>query len=67
MITRINEAKTLIKHILCASKCKLQHVIQMKDEIMTIVNISVKNIARAKAFIIGILELEFVSIVSIYC
>ena len=67
MITRINESKTLIKHILCASKCKLQHVIQMKDEIMIIVNISVKNIARAKKFIVGILELEFLSIVSIYC
>ena len=67
MVTRIKKAKTLIKHILCASKRKLKHVIQMKDEIMIIVNISVKNIARAKKFIVGILELEFVSIVSIYC
>ena len=34
---------------------------------IVIVNISVKNIARAKKFIVGILALAFVSTVSIYC
>ena len=63
MITRINEVKTMVKHILCNTanaNSTVQHVIQIKDGIMINVNISVKSMMRAKQDIVGILAHVFV-------
>ena len=43
----------------------VQHVIQIKNRIMIIVNINVKNIAPVKKIIVGILAHIFVRIVAI--
>ena len=51
MITRTNEAKTLVKHISCECKCKFNlttcNVIQIKNGMMINVNVSVKSIVCA--------------------
>ena len=46
IITRINESKTLTKHILCECKCTFdgKNVIQIKRWTMINVDVSVKNI-----------------------
>ena len=68
MITRKNEAKTLVKLISCVCKCRFDsvkwNVIKMKIGIMLNVNVSVKSIAQAKRIIVGIPTHVFVNIVS---
>ena len=68
MITRINEAKTLLKYISCDCKCEFASTTcnQIKNGIMRNVNVSVKSIiARAKMIIVGILVHVYMSKVSI--
>ena len=57
MITRKNRVKTLINifHVILYLNSIVQHVIQIKNDIMINVNASAKSIARAKKIIIGIL------------
>ena len=65
MITRISEAKTLVKHVSCNCKRKFSSTaFQIKKGIMINVNASVKSIVRVKAIIVGILAyvLRIVSI-----
>ena len=74
MITRLCEAKTLVKHISSGCKYKfiVQNVIQIKNGIMINVNVSVATIKRAKRIIVGILanvfvKIEYLKIYKIYC
>ena len=64
MITKINEAKTLAKHISCENSI-VQYVIQTKNGIMINGNGNIKSIVCAKEIIAGILAQVFVRIVSI--
>ena len=65
MITKINENKTLLKHISCSCKCELI-VIQVRNGITINVNVIVKSIVRAKKIILGIIIAHvFVRVVSI--
>ena len=52
MIAMKNEVKTLVKHMACVvnTNSKVQHVIQIKNGIMTNVNVSVKNILCKKNY-----------------
>ena len=61
MITKINEAKTLVKYI---SNSIVQHVIKIKN-VMINVNVSVKIIVHAKKIIVEILGHIFVRTVGI--
>ena len=64
MITRINEAKTFVKHSSYDCKCKFVSTTSQKwnnDKC----HASVKSIVRAQKFIIGILGHVFVKRVSI--
>ena len=64
MITRINKAKTFVKHSSCDCKCKFVSTTSQKwnnDKC----HASVKSIVRAQKFIIGILGHVFVKRVSI--
>ena len=67
MITRINEAKTLVKHISCVCKCKfdIRARNSIENGIMKHVNVNVKTIKRAKNIIVEIPLHVFVRIVSI--
>ena len=67
MITKINEDKTLIKHISCDWKSKLPSTTcnEIKNGMMKHINVSVKIIVRAKKIIVGILVHVFVRTVSI--
>ena len=69
MITRINEAKTLVKHVSCNfianAHSIVKHVIQIKNGIMVNANVSVKSITRVKKIIIEILVHVFLRIVGI--
>ena len=57
MIIGINESKTLTKHILCKSKCKLmrQDISQINGGIIINIDVSVKNIIHVKKIMFGIL------------
>ena len=57
MITRINESKTLTKHISCECKCKFdgKNVIETHGGITINVDMSVKNIMCVKKIIFAIL------------
>ena len=67
MVTRINEAKTLVKHISYDCKCKLNSTTFNPNQkgIMIRVNANVKTIAHAKKFIVGIPTRVFVRIPSV--
>ena len=67
MITRINEAKTLVKHIPCGCKCKfdIRARNNIENGIMKHVNVNVKTIKRAKNITVEIPLHVFVRIVSI--
>ena len=69
MIRRINEAKTLIKHVSCDflvnANLILKHVILTKNGIMIKVNVDVKSISHAEEVIVGILAHVFVRKVGI--
>ena len=64
MIIKINENKTLVKHISCGCKCEVI-VIQVINGITINVNVSLKSIVRAKKIILGIIAHVFVRVVSI--
>ena len=67
MITRINEAKTMIKihYVIANANLIVQHAIQIKNGIMINVNVSVKRIIHSKKIIAGILAHVFVRMVRI--
>ena len=71
MITRINEAKTLVKHISYDFKCKFKSTTcnsnqkWNNDGIITNANVSVKNVVRAQNIIAGILVHVFVRVIGI--
>ena len=67
MFTRINESKTLAKHISCEYKCKFDGkiVIQVNGGITNNVNVSVKNIIYVKKIIFKILLHAIVKIENI--
>ena len=54
MTAKINEARALVKHISCDFKCKFnsKHVIQIKNEIMKHVNVSVKIIVLTQKIVV---------------
>ena len=54
MTTRINEAKTFMKHILWDCKCNMDSTTRIKNGIMKYVNVSVKLIVQAKNIIVEI-------------
>ena len=62
MITNKDEAKAMTEHISCDSI--VQHVIQIKNEIIRHVNINFKNIISAKKIIVTILTHVYVEIIS---
>ena len=67
MITRINEVKTLVKHISCDFKCKFNSATfksNQKSNTETC-HVSVKIIVRAKKIMAGILAHVFVKMVRI--
>ena len=64
IITRINEPKTLIKHISCDANIIVQCVIGIKNWIIKHVSVNVKIIVRAKK-IFGILAHALVRIIGI--
>ena len=57
MVTKINEPKTLNKHIYAIVNASLtvQHVILIKNEIMKHVNVNVNTIISTKIIIVGTL------------
>ena len=57
MITRINELKTLTKHVLCECKCKFDEKKCNLDQCCNKINVDVivKNVIYVKKFIFGIL------------
>ena len=55
----------IIFHVIVDENSILQHVIQIKNEIMINANVSVEFIARAKEIIPGVLTYVFVRIVCI--
>ena len=63
MITNNDEVKAMRENVLCSTV--VQHVIQIKNEIIKHVIVNVKIIVNAKKVIIGILSHVFVRIVSI--
>ena len=69
MITNIDEAKTITKHISCDYEFNtnsiVQHVVQNKNRIIKHINVNVKNIISAKEIIVGILTNVFTRIASI--
>ena len=56
MITGIKESKTLTKHISCKCKCKfiVENLIQIKSEIIIIIDSIWKNIIYVKKITFGI-------------
>ena len=66
-ITNKNEAKTMAKRISCKCKCKFNSTACNSNEKngKLKVNMSVKNISRARNTIVGILAYIFVRIASI--
>ena len=66
IITRVNEAKTLVKHISCDCKRKFKVcLIQLRNRIMINLNVNVKIIVSVKKIIVGILAHVFVGMVRI--
>ena len=67
MITNKNEAKPITEHISCDCNANStgQYVIQIKNGIITHVNVNVKIIVSVKTIIVGILAYVFVRLVSI--
>ena len=71
MITKTNdkrnEAKAMTKHVSCDRKCNsiVQHVVQIKNEVIKHVNVNVKIRISVNRIIVGILAHVFVRIVSI--
>ena len=65
MITRINEAAILVKHVTVNAISILELAIQIKKEIMKHVDMSVKCIVCTLKLIVGILTYVFVRMVSI--
>ena len=67
MITKINETKTLIKHISCNYKFKFDNTTCNLNQKWNNkhVNVSIKNIVNAQKIIIGILANAFVKMVKI--
>ena len=65
MIAKINEAKTLIFHVIVNANLIAQHIIQTKNGMILYVNVTVKSIVCAKKIIVGILAYVFVIIVRI--
>ena len=65
-ITRMYEAKALVKHVIVNANSVVQLAIQTKSEILICVNSSVKSIVHSKKIIAEILVHVFVKITSIY-
>ena len=69
MITRVNEAKTMVKHITCNSKTKFDSTTCNSNHkwntVMVNIKVSTKSIVHAKKIIDGILAHVFVRMVSI--
>ena len=57
IITRVNESKTLTKHVLSECKCRFtgKNIIQINDGIMINVYVSVKNFMYMKKIMFKIL------------
>ena len=66
MITWINEAKALVKHVSAIGNPNsiLQHVIQIKNGLMKHANATVKSINRTKNITVWILVHVFVKLVN---
>ena len=67
VITRINESKTMVKHISCDCKCKFNGTRCNSNQKWNneYVNVSVKIIVCAKIITVGILAHVFARMVSI--
>ena len=71
MITRTNDAKTLVKHISYNCKCKLKTTTcnsnqkWNNDGIIANANVRVKNVVRAQNIIAGILVHVFLRVIGI--
>ena len=68
IITRINESKTLTKHISCECECRFdgKNVIKINGGITINVDMSVKNVMYVKKIMFGILLNVIVKMENIY-
>ena len=68
IVTRINESKTLTKHISCKCECRFdgKNVIKINGGITINVDMSVKNVMYVKKIMFGILLHVIVKMENIY-